>query len=234
MRLLDGLITRLLDGPLEALVTRKVDERLGRFKLDALYRHRWHGDESRLGFRDRGGQQPAVQHVRGQITVGKDAFFGHDVAVLTGTHDIEKFGRERQLAFRSGRDVVIGEGMWLASHVLVLGPLTIGEHAVVAGGSLVREDVAPYTVVAGRPAKVVRTIPRPDEREDAPQDARAEIAVKVEIGAGEKPHPDYEVHVDLLALPDIEVRAGSTGSRSRPARSPRCARTTSWSTRATS
>jgi acetyltransferase-like isoleucine patch superfamily enzyme len=99
----------------------------------------------------------------GTITVGKDAFFGHDVAILTGTHDIEKFGRERQLAFpRSGRDVVIGEGVWLASHVLVLGPLTIGEHAVVAGGSLVREDVAPYTVVAGRPAKVVRTIPRPD------------------------------------------------------------------------
>ena len=32
--------------------------------------------------------------------------------------------------------------------------------------------------------------------------------MRVEIGAGEKPHPDYEVHVDLLALPDVEVRAG--------------------------
>ena len=31
--------------------------------------------------------------------------------------------------------------------------------------------------------------------------------MRVEIGAGEKPHPDYDVHVDLLALPDIEVRA---------------------------
>ena len=30
--------------------------------------------------------------------------------------------------------------------------------------------------------------------------------MKVEIGAGEKPHPDYDLHVDLLALPDIEVR----------------------------
>ena len=67
--------------------------------------------------------------------------------------------------------VVIGEGVWLGSHVLVVGPLTIGEHAVVAGGSLVREDVAPYTVVAGRPAKVVKTLARP---ESAPQDVRAE------------------------------------------------------------
>ena len=29
--------------------------------------------------------------------------------------------------------------------------------------------------------------------------------MKVEIGAGEKPHPDYDIHVDLLPLPDIEV-----------------------------
>ena len=29
--------------------------------------------------------------------------------------------------------------------------------------------------------------------------------MKVELGAGEKPHPDYDIHVDLLPLPDIEV-----------------------------
>jgi acetyltransferase-like isoleucine patch superfamily enzyme len=98
----------------------------------------------------------------GEITLGEYVFFGHDVAILTGTHDIEKFGLERQMTFpRSGRDVVIGDGVWLASHVLVFGPVTIGEHAVVAGGSLVREDVEPYTVVAGRPAKVVKKIVPP-------------------------------------------------------------------------
>ena len=176
MRLLDGLITRLLDGPLEALVTKKVDERVEALKLDALYRHRWHGDASRLRIHETAVVNNALFNVSGgTITVGKDAFFGHDVAILTGTHDVEKFGRERQLAFpRSGRDVVIGEGVWLASHVLVLGPLTIGEHSVVAGGSLVREDVPPYTVVAGRPAKVVKEIPRPGSAEHTAQDVQAE------------------------------------------------------------
>jgi predicted SAM-dependent methyltransferase len=29
--------------------------------------------------------------------------------------------------------------------------------------------------------------------------------MRLEIGAGEKPHPDYDLHVDLLSLPDIEV-----------------------------
>lgn len=164
MRLLDRLIARALRGPLDALVTERVAElasqQVQELKLDALYSYRWHGDRSRLHLPDSAVVNNALFNLSGgTITIGEHAFFGHDVAVLTGTHDIEQFGRARQLAFpRSGRDVVIGEGVWLASHVLVLGPVTIGEHAVVAGGSLVREDVEPYTVVAGRPAKLVKKI----------------------------------------------------------------------------
>lgn len=30
--------------------------------------------------------------------------------------------------------------------------------------------------------------------------------MRLEIGAGERPHPDYDLHVDILALPDVEVR----------------------------
>jgi acetyltransferase-like isoleucine patch superfamily enzyme len=179
MRLLDRLISRLLDRPLSALldgplaaavatrvdaaVDAAVDERVEALKLDALYRHRWHGEASRLRIHETAIVNNALFNVSGgTITVGKGAFFGHDVAILTGTHDIEKFGLERQMTFpRSGRDVVIGDGVWLASHVLVLGPVTIGEHSVVAGGSLVREDIEPYTVVAGRPAKVVKKIVPP-------------------------------------------------------------------------
>jgi acetyltransferase-like isoleucine patch superfamily enzyme len=159
MRLLDRVIARVLQGPIEALVAEQVRE----LKLDALYSYRLHGDRSRLHIPDSAVVNNALFNLSGgTITLGEYAFFGHDVAVLTGTHDIQKFGRDRQLGFpRSGRDVVIGEGVWLASHVLVLGPVTIGDHAVVAAGSLVREDVEPYTVVAGRPAKVVKTIARP-------------------------------------------------------------------------
>jgi acetyltransferase-like isoleucine patch superfamily enzyme len=158
MRLLDRMIARLLRGPVEALVAERVEE----LKLDALYSYRWHGDRSRLHIPDTAVVNNALFNMSGgTITLGEYAFFGHDVAVLTGTHDIAKFGRDRQLGFpRSGRDVVIGEGVWLASHVLVLGPVKIGDHAVVAAGSLVREDVEPYTVVAGRPAKVIKTIAR--------------------------------------------------------------------------
>ncbi|HEV8373172.1 MAG TPA: acyltransferase [Actinomycetota bacterium] len=153
MSVVDRLLRRLLAGPVNALVRQALDEE--------LYRYRVHGDPARLHLDPTAVVNNALFNLSaGEITVGRYAFFGHNVSVLTGNHDIHKFGRERQTAIqRSGRDVVVEEGAWLASHVLVLGPCRIGANAVVAAGSLVTRDVAAYTVVAGRPATLVRAIP---------------------------------------------------------------------------
>jgi acetyltransferase-like isoleucine patch superfamily enzyme len=74
--------------------------------------------------------------------VGEYVFFGHNVCILAGVHEVDKFGLERQRAIpRSGYDIEIGEGAWLATNVMVAGPVKIGAHAVVGGGSVVRKDV---------------------------------------------------------------------------------------------
>lgn len=99
----------------------------------------------------------------GEITVGEWGMLAHGVTILTGIHDVTKFGAERQTAVPvSGRDVVIEEGAWLAANVTVVGPCRIGAHAVVAAGSLVRADVAPFSLVAGVPARVVGQVPHPE------------------------------------------------------------------------
>lgn len=99
----------------------------------------------------------------GEITVGEWGMLAHGVTILTGIHDVTKFGSERQTAVPlSGRDVVIEEGAWLAANVTVIGPCRIGAHAVVAAGSLVRHDVEPFSFVAGVPARLVGRIPHPD------------------------------------------------------------------------
>jgi len=164
MSILDELLARVLRGPVQRLVAEELNRYTHGTDENPLYRYRVHGELERLHIHPTAIVNNALFNVSGgQITIGEYAFFGHEVAVLTGTHDITKFGLERQRTFpRSGRDVVIEEGVWIASHALVLGPVRIGRHAVVAGGSLVLEDVAPYTVVAGRPAKVLKKIDPPD------------------------------------------------------------------------
>jgi acetyltransferase-like isoleucine patch superfamily enzyme len=97
--------------------------------------------------------------ISGTVTVARHAFFGHGVAVLTGTHDVDARGAARQRAVpHEGRDVVIGEGAWVASRATVLGPCRIGPHAVVAAGAIVTGDVPERAVVAGVPARVVRVL----------------------------------------------------------------------------
>jgi acetyltransferase-like isoleucine patch superfamily enzyme len=164
----DPLTNRLL-APLQDLIRRAVTEHEDRFPHaepeDPLTRMLVHGERARLHIAPTATVNNALFNLSaGEITVGDHAFFGHNVSVLTGTHDVTKFGAERKTAHpREGRDVVIGEGVWVATNATIIGPCTIGEHAVVGACSLVQGDVEPYTVVAGVPAKEVKRIDRPGE-----------------------------------------------------------------------
>ena len=47
---------------------------------------------------------------------------------------------------------------WIGFNAIILAGVTIGENAVVGCGSVVTKDVAPYSVVAGNPARVIRVL----------------------------------------------------------------------------
>ena len=60
------------------------------------------------------------------------------------------------------KPILIRRGAWLGARVIVLKGVTIGEGSVVGAGSVVTRDVAPYTLVAGNPARLIREIPLND------------------------------------------------------------------------
>ena len=95
----------------------------------------------------------------GKIIIDNYVFFGHNVHILTGTHDYNKFNLARQnTAPQLGRDVIIEEGVWVASNATILAPCKIGKHSVIGACSLVNKDVPSYTIVAGIPAKIIKKI----------------------------------------------------------------------------
>lgn len=52
--------------------------------------------------------------------------------------------------------VVIGNDVWIGARVTILRGVTIGDGAIIAGGSVVTKDVEPYAVVGGVPARPIR------------------------------------------------------------------------------
>jgi phosphonate metabolism protein (transferase hexapeptide repeat family) len=59
-------------------------------------------------------------------------------------------------AARRARRVVIGHDVWIGHGATILPGVTIGNGAVVGAGAVVSKDVAPYTIVGGVPAKLIR------------------------------------------------------------------------------
>ncbi|MBK8817496.1 MAG: acyltransferase [Methylococcaceae bacterium] len=47
------------------------------------------------------------------------------------------------------KPIIIGKGVWLGAHVIVLGGVTIGEGAVIGAGAIVTRDVSPHSIVVG-------------------------------------------------------------------------------------
>ncbi len=52
----------------------------------------------------------------------------------------------------------IGDNCWLGANVVVTGGVTIGERCVIGANSVVTKDIAPFSIAAGAPAKVLRAV----------------------------------------------------------------------------
>lgn len=59
-------------------------------------------------------------------------------------------------------DTVIGHDVWIGHGALILPGVTIGSGAIIGAGSVVARDVAPYSIVAGNPARRIRLRFAPD------------------------------------------------------------------------
>lgn len=82
----------------------------------------------------------------GRATVGKNAHIGAG-AVLAGVIEPP-----------SASPVIVEDGALIGANAVVLEGVRVGEGAVVAAGAIVTEDVPPFTVVAGAPARIIKEI----------------------------------------------------------------------------
>lgn len=90
----------------------------------------------------------------GGITIEDHVQIGPKVSLITENHPLDPGDRKTVLP----GPIVIKRNAWIGAGVTILPGVTIGENAVVAAGAVVSRNVPANTVVAGIPAKVVKTL----------------------------------------------------------------------------
>ncbi len=91
---------------------------------------------------------------KSSIILGKNVRIGpYTIIMDSDFHDIQEHSVEGK-----SEPIVIGDNTWIASRVIILKGVTIGEGCVRAAGAVVTKNVPPYSMVAGVPAVVIKKL----------------------------------------------------------------------------
>ena len=86
------------------------------------------------------------------IKIGKDVAIAHDVTIMdSDAHNIIKAD------YKNTKPVIIGNHVWIGSRAMILKGVKIGDGAIIAAGAIVTKDVPSNSLVAGVPAKVIKS-----------------------------------------------------------------------------
>jgi acetyltransferase-like isoleucine patch superfamily enzyme len=108
-----------------------------------------------------------------KIEIGNNVLISHQVNIIdSNSHEINAFeraegykhiltkGHPKEKGSILTAPILIKDNVWISFGCIILKGVTIGEGAVVAAGSVVIKDVAPYSLVAGNPARFIKDLPR--------------------------------------------------------------------------
>lgn len=91
------------------------------------------------------------------VTIGRNTLLAGYCYVIGGGHEFENVDRPVQEQRGVSQGITIGEDVWLGAGTLVLDGVQIGSQTIVGAGSVVTSDLPARSVVAGTPARVLRS-----------------------------------------------------------------------------
>ena len=90
------------------------------------------------------------------IRIGDNCMLAPGVHLYTATHPLDAQTRISGAEF--GKEINIGNNVWIGGGAIISPGVTIGDNAVIASGSVVTKDVVANTLVGGNPAKKLKDI----------------------------------------------------------------------------
>lgn len=109
----------------------------------------------------------------GRIYIGDNVMFGPNVSLMATNHPliaqeriVMKYPDKHVSVSEYADEIHIGNNVWIAANVVVLGGVHIGDNTVIGAGSVVTRDIPAGYVAFGAPCKAIRKITEKDSKKD--------------------------------------------------------------------
>ncbi|AOF49661.1 maltose acetyltransferase domain-containing protein [Tetragenococcus halophilus] len=106
------------------------------------------------------------------ITIGDNCMLAPNVKLYTASHPLHPIKRKSGL--EDGKPITIGNDVWIGGGSVIIPGVTLGDNVVVGAGSVVTKSYSDNVVIAGNPAKVIKTIEL-DPEEATPLEQQQDI-----------------------------------------------------------
>lgn len=90
------------------------------------------------------------------VHIGDYCMIGPNTLITTVNHPLSPEGRRAKMT--QGTPVTLGDDVWIGGNCTILPGVTIGNNVIVAAGAVVTKDIPDNSVVAGIPARVIKTL----------------------------------------------------------------------------
>jgi len=116
---------------------------------------RSHGGTINIGDHNFVGERVQIQG-RGGVDIGNHCMIAAGTFISSSSHD---FSEPEALSFLKRElpaRTTIGDFVWIGTNSVVVAGVNIGHHSIIAAGTIVRNDVEPFTIVGGNPGRVIK------------------------------------------------------------------------------
>lgn len=95
--------------------------------------------------------------IYGACRIGSHVMMGQDCTIITRNHRHDRTDIPMmEQGFEEEQPVTIGNDVWIGDRVTILPGVEIGDGCILAAGAVVTQSIAPYSIAAGVPARVIK------------------------------------------------------------------------------